>query len=250
MGSEVQVALVGATGAVGQEILSVLDKAPWRPNRVVPFARPSTKTPFVEYGEEQLAVEDLNFANLADFNLVFVATPAAAASEIVENVVRQGVPVVDVSGVSSLQGDVPLVIPWVNPEAFERVGARGVVSVPGAAASIVASVAGPMVRANLLSSFSGTVLVPASGWGRDGLDELSGQVVALCSGTRRYLRGLAFDVMGEVGQRLDSGSTVAELMAETQVEASTRQVCWFDWVSRGFRFLGYSGGAAIGDSRG
>ena len=109
MDSSVQVAVIGATGAVGKEVLAVLDNAPWRPSRVVPFARPSTTTPFVEYGEEQLPVEDLNFANMSEFNLVIVAVPAAAASDIVEQVVRQGVPVVDVSGVSSLQGDVPLV---------------------------------------------------------------------------------------------------------------------------------------------
>ena len=48
----ITVGLAGATGALGKEILTVLDKAPWRPNRVVPLASARSTIPFVQYGDE------------------------------------------------------------------------------------------------------------------------------------------------------------------------------------------------------
>jgi aspartate-semialdehyde dehydrogenase len=220
--TEAQIALVGATGAVGAEILSVLNSAPWRPATVAPFARASTKIPFVQYGDEQLSVEDTDLARLGDFDLVIVATPAVAARELTRALAQQGVMVVDCSGVSSLEDEAPMVIPWVNPEALENIGPRDVISVPGPSASLLASVAAPLRRAGLLASLSATVMVPASFWGRDGLDELSRQVVALFnSGTpprKIFPAGLAFDLLPEVGQRLESGVTVVELLAQTQLK--------------------------------
>lgn len=221
MGTEAQIAVVGATGAVGAEIMTVLNSAPWRPASVTPFARPSTKIPMVPYGDEQLSVEDVNLETLSEFDLVFVATPVEAARELTDTLGQRGVMVVDCSGVAALEGDAPLFIPWVNPEALSRLESRDVVCIPGPAANLLASVAGPLHRAGLVSSLSSTVLVPASCWGRDGLNELSSQVIALFnSGTpprKIFPAGLAFDLIPEVGQRLENGSTVGELMAQTQL---------------------------------
>jgi aspartate-semialdehyde dehydrogenase len=221
VGTEARVAVVGATGAVGAEIMTVLNAAPWRPNSVTPFARPSTKIPMVAYGDEQLAVEDVDLEILRDFDLVFVATPVEAARELTESLGQHGAMVVDCSGVAALEGDAPLVIPWVNPEALASLEARDIVCVPGPAANLLASVGGPLVRAGLVSSLDATVLMPASCWGRDGLQELSSQVIALFnSGTpprKIFPAGLAFDLLPEVGQRLENGATVGELMAETQL---------------------------------
>ena len=221
METEAQIALVGATGAVGAEVLTVLNSAPWRPDTVTPFARPSTKIPVVQYGEEQLSVEDTEIDRLSEFDLVIVATPAEVARELIDPLARQGVMVVDCSGVATLEDDAPMVIPWVNPEALANRDTRDVISVPGPTANLLASVTGPLMRAGLVSSLSATVMVPASCWGRDGLEELSSQVIALFnSGTpprKIFPGGLAFDLLPEVGQRLENGVTVGELMAQTQL---------------------------------
>ena len=66
----------------------------------------------------------------------------------------------------------PLVVPWVNPEALAEIP-RGVVAIPDAGATLVASLVGPMRRAGLGGTVEATVLVPASREGKAGIDELS-----------------------------------------------------------------------------
>lgn len=219
MGTEVTVAVAGATGAVGGEILKVLDGARWRPTRVLAMARASTSTSHVEYGEERVPVDDLE-ADLGAADALVVAVPAAGAAPLVARGVAAGLPTVDVSGATAEDASVPLVVPWVNPEALAEVP-RGVVAVPDPAAVLLASVLGPLRRAGLGGTAEATVLVPASREGRPGIDELSRQVVALFNSQtpprKVFKEGLAFDLLPAIGAVTADGSTDAEQRVEAQV---------------------------------
>ena len=109
----------------------------------------------------------------------------------------------DCSGSFADDADVPLAIPWVNPEVLTPPPLRGVVSTPGAAATLLASVLGPLWRAGLSGPITATVLLPASMAGRAGIDELSRQVVALFNSAtpprKVFDQGLAFDLLPEIG---------------------------------------------------
>jgi len=207
MGSDVRVGVVGATGALGSEILKVLDKAPWRPDEVVALARASTSRSHVAYGDEQLVVDDVEHEVLEELELLILALPASEARVYGEAAASAGVPVVDASGVFVRDGDVPLVVPWVNPEALADVP-RGVVSLPTAPAALLASVLGPLRRAGLVGRCAATVLMPASSAGRDGIDELSRQVVALFNSAspprKVFPAGLAFDLIPMEGPSSDA----------------------------------------------
>jgi aspartate-semialdehyde dehydrogenase len=213
MGSDVRVGVVGATGALGSEILKVLDKAPWRPDEVVALARASTSVSHVPYGDGQLVVDDVEHEVLEELDLVILALPAGDARPYGEAAVGAGVPVVDASGVFVADGDVPLVVPWINPEALAEVP-RQLVALPTAEAALLASVLGPLRRAGLSGRCTATVLVPASTSGRQGIDELSRQVVALFNaGTpprKVFPTGLAFDLLPQTGPVDDSGFTRRE----------------------------------------
>ena len=211
--SDVRVGIVGATGAVGKELLAVLNTSPWRPDTVAAFASRSTKTPYVSYGDDSIAVDDFDAGAAGSLDLLFLAVPRAAAADIARIAGEEGVAVVDCSGVLA-DDDAPLVVPWVNPEALQGDELIDAVSIPSAAASLVASVVAPLIRAGLIADIDATVRVPASHWGRSGVDELSGQVVALFnSGTpprKVFESGLAFDLMPQVGAATASGRTDAE----------------------------------------
>jgi aspartate-semialdehyde dehydrogenase len=214
MASKRVVGVAGATGAVGKEILAVLDKAPWRPAEVVAFASPGTEVSYVEYGEQQVPVSDLDLGELSGLDVLFLAVPGDVARKVGEAAVAAGVPVVDLSGVFVDDGDVPIVVPWVNPEALSEAPERAMVAVPRAASLLLAAILGPLRRADVVVDADATVLLPASAWGRKGIEELSSQVVAMFnSGTpprKVFDGGLAFDLIPQIGVAGATGRTDAE----------------------------------------
>lgn len=217
------VGVAGATGALGKEVLAVLDKTSWRPERVVALASARSEVPSVDYGEESVPVDDLATVNLEDLDAIVLAVPGDVAREVGERAIGDGVAVVDCSGVFVDDGDVPLVVPWVNPEALAEPPLRGVLAIPQAPAILLASVLGPLRRAGLVGAVDATVLVPASAAGRAGIDELSRQVVALFNaGTpprKVFEQGLAFDLLPSVGTPQPDGWTDEERRARRELEA-------------------------------
>ncbi|MFK7929813.1 MAG: Asd/ArgC dimerization domain-containing protein [Myxococcota bacterium] len=222
MSESLHVAVVGATGAVGREIMTVLDRVKWRPETVSPVASPGTTTPFVEYGERQIPVLDAQDLDTGMLDAVILAAPDRVSREVGERAIEDGVIVVDVSGVFEGEAGVPMVVPWVNPELLAQGGIRDVVSLPGGPALLVSSILGPLARAGVVGDTDVTVFVPASTWGRDGIEELSKQVVSLFNaGTpprKVFPQGLAFDLIPAVGHVQEDGWTDLESRARQQVQ--------------------------------
>ncbi|MEZ4320202.1 MAG: Asd/ArgC dimerization domain-containing protein [Myxococcota bacterium] len=215
------IGVAGATGALGREIIKALESVPYKPDEVVPLARASSKTPFVEFDGRDIAVDDIRDEVLDRLDLLFLALPPDAAMEWGTEAIRQGVAVVDLSGAMHGAG-VPMGIPWVNPEALASAPGRAL-CVPCPEAVLAASVLGPLDRAGLAGPSEATFFVPASMSGRDAIQELSAQVVALFNaGTppRKIFRdGLAFDLLPSAGEPTGSGWTASEGRVADQVRA-------------------------------
>ncbi len=213
MGTDLRVGVVGATGALGAEIVSVLDAAPWRPDILVPLASPATTQSHIEYGGARIAVDDARDEALEGLDAVVLALPAPGARALGEAAAALGVPVVDCTGVFADDADVPLVVPWINPEALQDVP-RGILAVPDPAVLLLASALGPLRRAGVDGRASATVLLPASRFGRDGIQEMSRQVMALFNAAtpprKVFPGGLAFDLLPGVGELLPDGWTSDE----------------------------------------
>ncbi|MCB9665953.1 MAG: hypothetical protein H6732_17740 [Alphaproteobacteria bacterium] len=215
MSRALRVGVAGATGALGKEVVAVLDAAPWRPEAVVPFAGPASTVPFVEYGGSQVAVDDLAQADLAGLDLLIVALPRALAPEVIARAVRDGTRVVDLSGSQLEALDVPLVAPWLGLDALGEARARDVVAVPSGPGLLLATVLRPLVDAGWDEELEAQVLVPASTFGRDAVEELSRQVVALFNAAppprKQFPHGLAFDLLPLVGELGATGWTSEEV---------------------------------------
>jgi len=223
MGTPIHVGVVGATGAVGREVLSVLDRVRWRPDQVTVAASPGTTVHAVEYGDETLPVEDVRDLDTGLLDAVILAAPVGPSRDVGERALEDGVVIIDVAGAFRGEPDVPTVVPWINPEALAHGSVRDVVALPGAPALLLASVLGPLARAGLLGHAQATVLVPASAQGRPGIEELSKQVTALFNaGTpprRIFPHGLAFDLMPALSEPAEDGWTAEETDTVAQVQA-------------------------------
>lgn len=200
MATDVRVAVAGATGALGAEIIKVLDAASWRPAQLVALARASTTTSHVEYGDQRVPVDDQRDDGLDGVDGLIIASPAGA--EIGDAAVRLGIPTVDCSQARAEDAAVPLVVPWIDGDGLGGAD-RGLVSIPDPAATLVASLLAPLARAGLHGPGHATVFVPASREGKGGIEELSRQVVALFNNQtpprKVFPNGLAFDLLPVVG---------------------------------------------------
>lgn len=214
MGAQVHVGVVGATGAIGREVLSVLDRVSWRPEQVSAAASPGTTVSTVSYGDESIPVEDVRDLDTGLLDAIILAAPEGPSREAGERALEDGVVIIDVSGAFRGEPDVPVVVPWINPEALATGSVRDVVALPGAPALLLASVLGPLARAGIVGDLHATVMVPASAQGRPGIEELSKQVIALFNaGTpprRIFPHGLAFDLLPALSEPGDDGWTREE----------------------------------------
>jgi aspartate-semialdehyde dehydrogenase len=220
MGTELRVGVAGATGALGGEILKVLDGARWRPATVAAFASATTSTTHVDYGEERVPVDDLDADAVDGLDALFVAVPEKVGRTITDAATHAGVTTIDCSGAFLDDAGVPLVVPWINPEALAEVP-RGLVAVPDPTATLLASALGPLRRAGFEGRSEAVVMVPASREGKPGIEELSRQVVALFNTNtpprKVFKDGLAFDLLPSLGTVAEDGWTDRERSVPAQV---------------------------------
>ncbi|MBN2798752.1 MAG: hypothetical protein JXX28_06340 [Deltaproteobacteria bacterium] len=218
---ELVVGVAGATGALGKELIELLDGASWRPAELRPLASPASKVPFVDYGEHQIAVDNLDDQVVGELDALFLVTPPGIAAGVGATAVHEGVVTIDLSG--ALGGDLPLVDPVLLPRSMEDAMQRGGAVLPGAPALALSRVLGALKRELSITGWDAVVNLPASHWGRDGLEELSNQVIALFNqGTptrKKFPTGLAFDLIPQVGEAEEDGHSSEELAVLGQVRA-------------------------------
>lgn len=223
-----RIGLVGATGALGTAILDQLSDIGWD-LEVQAFARASTRVPTVSFGESTLPVDDVDDMDLPAFDVVVVAAPREAAARWVDAAVSAGCAVVDASGARLDDLRTPLMAPWGPQEPPGGEWVSDVLGVPSAAGSLLSAVLQPLADRVGVRSAEAVVLLPASHAGRDGVEELSRQVVTLFNSQppprRVFPHGLAFDLLPLCGQPGPSGWTDLELRVSAEVGRLTGVKC-------------------------
>jgi aspartate-semialdehyde dehydrogenase len=197
----VSVAVVGATGAVGEMILRVLEERRVPVDHVAPFAS-RARTAAASFRGDLLDVEAANIDRLGEYDVVFFASSEDASEQYAPALVERGRIVIDNSSTFRMREDVPLVIPEVNPDAV-RAGDR-LFPVANCTAIILCTALAPVRDVAGLQSVRVATYQAASGAGRAGLDELLADERAVVSGEREpapsvFPRALARNVVPQVG---------------------------------------------------
>ena len=238
-----RVGVAGAPGALGKEVVQVLEMSAWKPDEIVPLARAASTTAFVEYDGRQIAVDDLSEQAMEELDGIVLAVPGEVAREAAARAADEGIATIDCSGVLAAEG-APRVVPWLTPDRLVQWPDNGVVSLPSAGAMLIASVLAPLARAGIQGLAHVTLLVPASEAGRRGIDELSRQVVTLFNaGTaprKVFPDGLAFDLLPQLGELGDDGLSGLE----ARVAAEVRDLIGLPVVVTAIRVPVFSGTSA------
>jgi len=172
-----KIAIVGATGAVGEVLLKVLEERRFPVAELRPLASSRSAGTTVQFRGERLAVEEARADAFDGTDFVFFAATGNLSKELAPEVARRGGVAIDKSSTWRMDPAVPLVIPEVNAQALAA--HRGIVACPNCTTIGFVMALEPLRRAAGLRSVVVTTLQAVSGAGRPGVDELDAQVTAV-----------------------------------------------------------------------
>lgn len=174
------VAVVGATGAVGEVLFRVLEERRFPVGELRALASERSVGKTVRFAGRDVAVSEAVPEAFDGADFVFFAATGGLSKELAPEVARRGGVAIDKSGTWRLDREVPLVVPEVNADALEK--HRGIVSCPNCTTIGFVMALEPLRRAAGLRSVVVTTLQAVSGAGKPGVEELEAQVEALGRG--------------------------------------------------------------------
>lgn len=208
------VAIVGATGAVGQEMLLCLEQRdfPVKSLTLLASARSAGKR-FV-FRDEPIEVKELTHDSFAGIDVALFSAGGGISQEFAPSAAAAGCVVIDNSSAFRMDDEVPLVVPEINPDAA-REAPRRIIANPNCSTIIALMGLAPLHRAFGLKAVIASTYQAVSGSGAQGIVELEEQVKALASGEaiepKVYPCQIAFNVIPQVDVFLDNGYTKEEL---------------------------------------
>jgi len=167
------VAIVGATGAVGAELLAVLERRHYPVGRLIAMASPRSVGTHVRFRGEPVTVVDTRAEAFEGVDVAFFSAGAARSREFVPAAVAAGALVVDNSSAFRMAADVPLVVPEVNPSALA--GHHGVIANPNCVAAILTVALAPLDRVANIRRLVVSTYQSASGAGARAMEDLQVQ---------------------------------------------------------------------------
>jgi aspartate-semialdehyde dehydrogenase len=172
-----KVAVVGATGAVGTEMLRILEERAFPVDGLVPLASARSAGRTIQFDGREVPIRELSIEALRGVDLSLSAAGASIARGFVREAAAAGTVCIDKSSAFRMEPAVPLVVPEVNPEALE--GSPKIIAVPNCTTIVAMMALAPLHRAAVLRSLVLSSYQAVSGAGRDGTRELAEQVEKL-----------------------------------------------------------------------
>lgn len=209
------VAVVGATGAVGQEMLNMLKERsfPVGTLRLMASARSAGKT--LSWGKEEVVVEDLASASFEEVDLALFSAGGSTSTTYAPIAAAAGAIVIDNSSAWRMDEQVPLVVPEVNAHALKNIPKR-IVANPNCSTIQMVVALQPLREAVGIERVVVSTYQSASGAGQTGIDELMADVHAQVNGAQppkreKFAHPLAFEALPHIDTFFDSGYTREEL---------------------------------------
>lgn len=210
------VAIIGATGIVGRELLSILHERSFPISKVYALASSKSAGQELEFGDDKLIVQELSPTTFPKVDIAFFAASNDIAKQYCPIAVQKGAVCIDKSSVHRMLGEVPLVVPEVNPQDIEHFRKKGIIASPNCTVTPVVQALSPLkefgIKRVVACSYQAV-----SGAGQAGVDELQAQVQNLFNfrdlSTDVFKKRIAFNVLPCIPAQngfLDDGSTSEE----------------------------------------
>jgi aspartate-semialdehyde dehydrogenase len=217
-----KVALVGATGNVGREMLNILDERKFPADEVVALASRRSVGTEVSYGDKTLKVKALENYDFGDTDICLMSAGGAVSKEWSPKIAAAGAVVIDNSSTWRMDPDVPLIVPEVNADAVASFAKKNIIANPNCSTAQLVVALKPLHDKAVIKRVVVATYQSVSGAGKDGMDELFAQTKAVYTAselvTKKFPKRIAFNVIPEIDVFMEDGYTKEEwkMMAETK----------------------------------
>jgi len=211
--SKYVVAVVGATGVVGRELIEILEERNFPVSELVPLASERSEGERVAFNGKNVVVRKLDKDSFKDVDIALFSAGAERSLEFAPMAVKSGAVVIDNSSAFRMDPRVPLVVPEVN--AGVMAAHEGIIANPNCSTIGVVMALKPIHDAVKIRRIVVTTFQSVSGTGKKAIDELAGQTVALLNfkdaETNVYPHQIAFNCLPHIDVFLDNGYTKEEM---------------------------------------
>jgi aspartate-semialdehyde dehydrogenase len=218
-----KVAVVGATGNVGREILNVMAERQFPADEVVCLASRRSIGVEVSYGDETLKCQDLERFDFAKADFCLMSAGSAVSKEWSPRIAAKGCIVIDNSSCWRYDQDVPLIVPEVNADAVRGYRKKGIIANPNCSTAQMVVVLKPLHDAATVKRVVVATYQSVSGAGKDGMDELWAQtkgkyVPGQEVEPKKFPKQIAFNCIPHIDVFMEDGYTKEEwkMLAETK----------------------------------
>lgn len=217
-----KIAVAGATGNVGREMLNILDERGFPADEIVALASRRSVGTEVSYGDRTLKVKDLATYDFSDTDICLMSAGGAVSKEYSPKIGRQGCVVIDNSSAWRYDQDVPLIVPEVNPDAITGFTRKNIIANPNCSTAQMLVALKPLHDAATITRVVVATYQSVSGAGKDGMDELFTQTRAVYVAdpveNKKFTKRIAFNVIPHIDVFMEDGYTKEEwkMMAETK----------------------------------
>jgi len=207
------VAILGATGAVGQEMIHILEERNFPVGKLLPLASKRSAGKTVTFRGEEIAIEEACESAFTGVDIVLGAAENDIALALAPAIVKAGAVFVDNSSAFRLDPDVPLVVPEVNPEDVKK--HKGIISNPNCTTIITVTAVNALNSITPIKAMVASSYQAVSGAGAAGPVELEQQVQALRKGEpvepKVFAYQIAYNVIPQIGGEQEFGYTSEEM---------------------------------------
>ena len=215
MSKQYDVVVVGATGAVGEAMMSILEKRDFPVNNLYPLASSRSAGSRVNFRGSHLVVQDLADFDFSKAQIGLFSAGGSVSREYAPKAAAAGCVVVDNTSEFRYEEDIPLVVPEVNPHAIGRYTERGIVANPNCSTIQMVVALKPIYDVVGIKRINVATYQAVSGTGKEAIEELAGQTAALLNGkpteARVYPKQIAFNALPQIDVFLDNGYTREEM---------------------------------------
>src|SRR5579862_7478163 len=216
------VAVVGATGNVGGEILGGLGEGAFPADEVVPLASRRSQGVEVSYGDRTLKVKALEHFDFSGVDICLMSAGSAISREWSPKIVAAGAVVIDNSSCWRYDSDVPLIVPEVNADAVAGFRKRGIIANPNCSTAQLVVALKPLHDRAKIKRVVVSTYQSVSGAGKEAMDELFEQTKAVFTmgeiHTKAFPKRIAFNLIPQIDVFMEDGYTKEEwkMMVETK----------------------------------
>ncbi len=208
------VAIVGATGAVGQELISILEERNFKLDSLKLLASKRSAGRKVKFRGEELTIEELTHDSFKGVDIVFSSAGAAISQEFLPSAVKAGAVCIDNTSFFRMDPNVPLVVPEVNPEDIKL--HHGIIANPNCTTIMMVVVLNPIEKISHIKKIHISSYQSASGAGAVAMEELKQQYKDILeTGTTTHIskfpHQLAYNVIPQIDKMTENDYTKEEM---------------------------------------